>query len=333
MSSNSLGRSYAISLVLGLLGLEFSVVSLCGEVIWQPLRGTEFARKCRLLSRAQLNDYLATVDKIIVIKPLPSTLGVAIRLLGPASEKIILDIDDPDLELRLGWYKPAEQLIRSVCRPSLSREQRMMQEFQAPLAKIVSNPGLQRLYGGILIPHVRKVSASPEQVSRKRIVCFLGTPRSHKNLRSIRRAIARINHSGSEVKFIATSSAPSQVFPWEEWIGTVDFNDRETLLREAMVSVITLWREPYRSLQLPAKVVDSLTHGVRVVYNSSSPILEWATGGSGVPIHDKSQAGLSEAIKMALDQGPLSTEEIRKAQERFAPETYSDGLATVLGTS
>ena len=326
LEENSLGRAFALSKVLEAARLDFEVVSCFASQIWEPLARDVFASKCLLVSRASLDKKILEADVVIALKPLEETLGYCLEVLGGNSGKLVVDIDDPDLELRLSWKRMDGRIARSLLRPKKLRKTLSMAEAVRSLPKIVSNPGLGAKYGGLVIPHVRTLDKLVSAEERLEQVAFVGTVRSHKGVSQLRSVVREINEGGNSLGLVVTAPAPRNPWPWEKWIGTTSFAEGQRILAQSKYAVITLWQEPYRSYQLPAKAVDALVHGIRIVYSPGAP-LDWLVAEAGVRLGGREDDALRAGILEAIGLGPMNALEIGKAHQRLAPGTYEGGLS------
>src|SRR5690606_39184047 len=138
------------------LGWSVQVIAVEAGDIWGPLADSDFAADCRAVPRAELPRTVKEfeADLLIACKPLPTSLGVALELVEIGQLPLMLDIDDPDLEYRLSTSEPVKALAKTVLRPRPSLEYRRLRRAARSLPTLVSNPWLQDIYGGTIIPHV-----------------------------------------------------------------------------------------------------------------------------------------------------------------------------------
>ena len=155
VGDNSTGRTYCLWLLAEALGWESVTLAYGASSVWPPLAGSRFAETIRLLpsDRAMAEEMIVTsaeqADVVVAVKPVHDSFGLC---LGACSKKrfpLVLDIDDPDLEVVLGNRTPRARradadhsLTRTMSR-ALALKRRM-----STVPRFVSNPELQRLYGG-----------------------------------------------------------------------------------------------------------------------------------------------------------------------------------------
>lgn len=331
LEENSLGRAYSLGEVARAAGLDFEVVSCFGSKVWAPLRTHSFASRCHKVSPEALREKIEQADAVIALKPLPNSLGQCIEVLGRSPRKLIVDVDDPDIELRLNWARAHILIPKFLFRRRELSHLVSLAKVVGSLPKIVSNPSLQAKYGGVVIPHVRSAEKTFQPLSRIDQVAFVGTRRRHKGIRKIRQAVRRINEAGFPLQLCVTDIEPRDAYPWEVWAGHTSLEEGRLLLQKSKCVVITLWREPYRSYQLPAKAADALVQGARVVHNPTAP-LSWLVGASGITIKSRSTRALVAALLKAVKMGPVSEREVMGARKKLDPATYSRVLLELVQT-
>lgn len=83
-----------------------------------PRACTEFEENCEVVANdIELARIARDVDLVIAVKPLPGSFGRAIKL--PPSTRVLLDIDDPDIESILGRGYPFKALAKSILRANV----------------------------------------------------------------------------------------------------------------------------------------------------------------------------------------------------------------------
>lgn len=278
ISSNSLGRTYCLWLLVQELGWTADVVATTGDEIWSPLAGTEFARSCRVQQVLDRRS-LAGVDLIVSVKPLPASLGVAHRAAVTHAVPLLADVDDPDVEAMTVWRTPVKRVGSLVLTPREQLRLRRLRRLAQSLPTLVSNPVLHEIYGGAVVPHARPVS--PEgaaHTSTAPHVAFVGTPRGHKGVDELRAAVGRLASSG--FRLTVTSDAPADARTWEHWVGATSLEEGRRLVAEADVVAIPSTGTWARA-QLPAKLVDAMMAG-RAIAASAVPPVTWALDGAGL---------------------------------------------------
>ena len=321
--NNSLGRTWCLWQLTRALGWPTEVVGVKGTGVWQPLAGTGFAADCvvpesadRAAALPAVRAAIARADLVIAVKPLTTSLGVALQVRDGVP--LLADVDDPDIEVRTDWRPLAERLRRPGFLPS-RRVLRRLGDAVREVPRIVSNPVLQRMYGGDVVPHVRDAGPAPEWSDRTEpVVRFVGSVRGHKGVDVLRRAVAGLADDGAVLE--VTAAAPSDAAAREHWLGTTSVERGAALVREADViavpSLPTLWTPA----QLPAKLIDAMIAGRAIVASAAEPVV-WALDGTGVLV----PAGDADALREALRglRSPQRRRELGEAARQRALSTFT----------
>ncbi|MDT3331791.1 glycosyltransferase [Microbacterium aquilitoris] len=283
-SDNSVGRAFALWLIAERLGWDSQVISTRGGEIWRPLRHSPFAEACVLADglegRPTLADVAESRDLLVAVKPLPASFGEVLKLHKLTNARVLLDIDDPDLEAWMSVHSRLRQLAKATFRPRNYWRAWKLRRASRSFPKIVSNPELQRLHGGTIIPHARlDFGVGGAQREAPVRVVFVGTVRAHKGLPLLRAALSRVQGEGFEL--VITDEPPEDAQPWESFVGTTDLEAGLRLVQGADVVVIpSTGSGGISRLQLPAKLMDAMVAG-RAVVAADLPPIRWALGGSG----------------------------------------------------
>ena len=331
LSDNSLGRAYSLSLVLDEVGADWAVLSVNGGEIWRPVRDMPFARRCEKVDSKQLGQVLTGFDSVIALKPLPETFGLCQEVLSSKGPPLVVDIDDPDLEARLSWKRPLKQMRTEMLHPLQMKRLRDCAKKIGAFPHIVSNPFLAEKYGGVVIPHVRPALSQKSTTQRPAIPNFawIGTPRNHKGIRTIRQAFRQLNRRRTRAVLTITAEPPNKPYSWEKWVGEISLTEGWRLLRDSDATIITLWKEPFKSLQLPAKAVDALVSGTTVIRNSS-PTLDWIFGNSGILLPNRSATALRGCIsRIVSNEVPVQAFE-DTSTTLTSPTSYAQPLKKLL---
>lgn len=283
MAENSTGRAYVWWLLANRLNWRVAVVSVEGEKVWHPLAGTAFAKDCTILRgatrrnrRSEVADMADGFDLIISVKPLPASLGVAMHAAREAKRPLIVDIDDPDLEVRLHKGPLWRRLAWRARYFSFWLSVRTPKAVSRLGAVAVSNPVLQERYGGTLVPHAREDHGpGTPHTSDRPSVAFVGTARSHKGIDVLRAAVRLTQPDG--VSLTVTAPAPDDRKDWESWVGEGNISEGEMLVAGSDIVALPSLSESFAEGQLPAKLVDAMMLG-RVVLVSDIEPMTWAVG-------------------------------------------------------
>ncbi|TNM61048.1 glycosyltransferase family 4 protein [Streptomyces sp. NP160] len=347
--NNSLGRTYCLWVLARHLGWTCRVVGVKGERIWSPLADDAFAADCVLPAggasaqarEAAVRDEVSAADVVVAVKLLPSSFGVALDASRSTGTPLVLDVDDPDYEVRVTWLPRHELVARYLLKPYTRRIVQLRREARAQRV-MVSNPVLQDWYGGLLVPHVRSVPPPRQEVGAESVadgttvVRFVGSPRGHKGVEQLREAVARL--AGDGFRLEVTGPEPPDARPWERWWGTTSMARGAELVATADVVALPSLAETWARAQLPVKLVDALVHG-RPVVASDLPPLRWALDGAGSLVAPGDVDALTEALAELRDprvRALRGAAARARALSTFTPEAVSPAfraqvLAAVAG--
>ncbi len=341
-ANNSLGRAHCLWLLARHLGWQVSVVTVRGEQLWQPLRDDPFAADCVLLAAASAPERQAALtalagraDVVLAVKPLPSSFGLALPLGRATGRPVMLDVDDPDIEVRTTNLS-LRRLVKDRLLTGRHRELLRLREQARTVPVTVSNPILQGWYGGLLVPHVRPAAeAGPQAPGRDIVVRFVGSPRGHKGVGLLREAVAAF--AGDGVRLEITSDAPADARPWESWLGQTSLAAGRALVATADVIAVPSVPDGWSRAQLPAKLVDAMVLG-RAVVASDMPPLRWALGDTGVLVPPGDVPALTGTLRALRDpdlRRSLGAAAHERADEMFSVESvaprFGDYVRTVAG--
>jgi glycosyltransferase involved in cell wall biosynthesis len=317
--------------VLQAMGHRTRVVSTQGDQLWAPLQGTPFAQTCSILTPEALSDLVATdTDLLVAVKALPHSLGLAWRLARRHGVPLLADVDDPDVEVRTTWRPRAEVLEDLRRHPAQFAGLRLLRDLARRLPSTVSNPVLQDIYGGEVVPHARvDRGAGAPHTSSEPVLGFVGTVRAHKGVDDLRTAVSRLSADGWGL--LVTADPPPDPRPWEFWVGP-NPPDTRVLLDTSDVVVIANDATSYGRAQLPLKVVDAMLSG-RAVVVSDMRQLRWAVGRAAPAFPPGDTDALVAALRPLRDpavRARLGAEARREALARFTPEAVAPALDRAL---
>lgn len=324
LSSNSLGRTFSLWLLAEASGWSSVVLSPTTGPIWAPLQNSAFAETCRTYNHddPSANASLASADLIIAVKPFESSFGLAERFAVEHRKPLLLDVDDPDLEGALSWRRPIRRLAKGILKPELVRSRKEMKRRARQTPTIVSNPYLQAIYGGEIIPHVRlDPGPGAPHLTTAPVVAFVGTNRRHKGIDVLRGAVAQCQDL--DYRLVITDTAPRDAKPWEQWIGSTSLEGGRQIVADSDVVVIPSLSSSDAVGQLPAKLMDALLAARAVVVSDIDP-LPWAVGDSGKVVAAGSERRLASVLRELADphvRSTLGTSARTAALERFTVDS------------
>jgi glycosyltransferase involved in cell wall biosynthesis len=224
-------------------------------------------------------------DVLLAVKPFLASFGAALVAAERREVPVVLDIDDLDVALAPRSEWAANASMADLSRPASSVYVSLLTRAVGAAAAItVSSTALQRRFGGTLIPHGPDTELfDPAGIDRKEArrafgftgptVLFPGTPRPHKGLRALARAVSRV----PGVR-LAVTCRPEDLAE-REWgrfplhrIPLVPYSALPKLLAAAdIVAIPQLASEPAR-YQMPMKVFDAMAMGRPILASSVSDL-------------------------------------------------------------
>jgi GT2 family glycosyltransferase len=346
----NLARMYAAFADTEIIGAYFPK---WGREIWPPLDNVEIPvhsfvaeDQTRFVDQALDLVMAHPYDVVHLSKPrMPNILfGLLYKLIWGAT--VLMDIDDEELAFADAQTPLALEahLQKHGRLPELtSLEGREWTRLGVGLATAfdgvtVSNPALQKRYGGQIIRHARdekRFQPSPELSSQsrkkfkilpdKKVVLFFGTPREHKGLLETARAIAGLGHKDVVFAVVGDFPDPALKQKLQEIKGVETLflgNQPVQSIPEvtALGDVCVLLQEPdamVSNFQIPAKLTDALAMGRTVILQDLPPTADVIQSGAVIPVKDKN--ALPRALEQALAQPP-SAQPGTKARDLFLKE-------------
>ena len=347
---NPLGRAYLLAETLArsytvvLAGFQFARY---GEAVWKPLRDASFG--IVTIPGVPFPDFQRTLetlarrvdaDVVVACKARLPAVQMGLMLKAFRNRPLLIDVDDYELSF-FSNRGPLEDLSTegpdALVQPFEEAWTRYTEQL-LPFADqlIVSNPALQRRFGGVVVPHARdETSFRRDQVDRRevrfrlglrpdlKVVMFVGTPRPHKGVLEILDAVKAAERD--DYCFVIVGTPPDQAFAdlLEKQGG-----DRLRLIPDqpfdqlpeitAAGDLICLLQDPDTEIaqyQLPAKVVDAMAMGVPVLATPVPPLSALIEAGA---IEAVAPGLLSERIAWWLD----APREARAGQVERARQTF-----------
>jgi hypothetical protein len=321
LSRNSLGRTYCLWLLAQELGWDAAVISTAGEELWSPLRGTAFASATKRIEVRDIEREVGATDLIIACKPLPDSLGHALTLTRRLHIPLLLDIDDPDLEVRTRAGQPALAALRWVRRPRRSIVDVRHRAVAKSIPTIVSNPWLAARYGGDVIPHVRPPMQPGSTTDSSDLhIVFAGTNHAHKGVPELRAAVSLAQSKLAATTLTVTDVPPTDARAWERWVGTTTLAEGLNLARHADAVVLPSRPGRHATGQLPVKLIDAMMLGRPVVVSDVDP-LPWAVDDAGLVVKAGDRAELTNALESLRD--PALRAELGRRAAHHAMNTFS----------
>lgn len=275
-------------------------------------------------------------DVLIAVRPHLASFGAALVAAERRGVPLILDIDDLDVALapRADWA--AHPSMADLSRPRSAVYVSLLTKAAGAASAItVASTALQRRFGGTLVPHGSLTNLfDPAGLDRRAArqafgftgatVLFPGTPRPHKGLEELARAVSRI--PGAR---LAALCRPNDLAgpDWQrvplDRIPLIPYGSLPSLLAAADVVAIPQLESEATRYQMPMKVYDAMAIGKPIVASSVSDLPSVLEGcGRLVPPGDVDE--LASAISELLSRPDEAQALGERARERCL-ERYSIG--------
>ena len=356
LSHNCLGRAYLLAKVLQrsydveIIGPTF------GDGIWNPVDTDEFdyisvpggAYPKFIPSIHKMLDAIDG-DVVYAIKPRPTSYGIGLIKKMSAKVPVVLDIDDWEV----GFYSNSKfnftkDLCLSIRGPNGLLCTYLMEKLTFLADDITVSSGfLQNRFGGVIVPHVRDTDAFDPQMfdgaifrakhgfSYQKIVMFFGTPRPHKGLEEIIRAIQLIKRD--DVKLVIVG-AHEDLYTRRlkdigsdivQMYGMQPFSSVPEFL--SMADMIVLPQQDNSSTvgQVPAKVFDAMAMGKPIIATRVSDMPK-ILDGCGLIVEPGDVNVLSEGIRWVLENKAEAQKLGKKAREKCVKEYSWDAMGKIL---
>ena len=359
MGHNPVGRSYLLAdMARDRFTVEFTGPSFkqFGDGIWPPIRGlTEVPTS--IFEGGEFPDFLRNAldmverhdpDVVYVSKPrLPSfLLGILFRLLKGSA--LLVDVDDHELSFFKEQTPLSLEDAMAAARADPSGTKMPFSEVWTRLgetlvahadAVTVSNPALQRRFGGLFVRHgrnERNFRADPEVRARVRhefglmaddvAIVFIGTPRPHKGIYRIADALERIDDERLVFVIIGTitDARTRAVFskykkarirffgnqPWERLHELIQMADQVAILQDPA--------SPIAEYQIPAKLTDALSIGLPAIVTRVPPMEDIIAQRAVTVVDD--DADLDRVLREAVRYEDLPAADIARVRRTFLSE-------------
>lgn len=227
----------------------------------------------------------AEVDAVLAVKPYLASYGAALLVAECRKIPVILDIDDLDVELAPKGDRSLEEHLQDLRDPASAIYLRILSKATAAADGItVASTRLQARFGGTLVPHGCPVDQlNPAGVDREQarkqfgfsgpVVVFPGTRRTHKGLKPLAKAVARV--PGARLAVLCRPDDFTQP-EWSEYplirLPLIPYASLPALLAAADVVAIPQLDTPAASHQMPMKVYDAMAMARPIVATTVSDL-------------------------------------------------------------
>jgi glycosyltransferase involved in cell wall biosynthesis len=362
---NPLGRAHTLA---GILSRRYNVeiwgaqFERYGTKIWPPLRDS--AIPIHAFPGHSMPEHLAEMrriardidaDAIYVSKPRFPSFGLGILAKEARNRPLVLDVDDDELAFfderdgmdpfellcRLGdsnldlpferlWTRAASQLIGEAD------------------ALTVSNVALQERHGGVVVPHARDERVfDPARYDRDetrrrlgvgdatRLLLFGGTPRAHKGVADVLRALDQMDDDRYRLMLFETpelKALRNEIADVDRWVITLPYQtfiDLPALVAAAdLACVLQDPGHPVTPFQLPAKIIDAMAMGVPCLVRPVPP-LRPLLDQDVVHVWDGEEP-LADRIVRVLDDHEDATDRAQRARKVFEADYSYEGVSSAV---
>ncbi|MGI0496381.1 tetratricopeptide repeat protein [Limnospira platensis] len=371
LAHNSAGRAYTLAqLYQAIADVEMigSIFPNYGRELWEPIRKTSIPchsfiveDESQFVEQAMNLVLSHPYDVVHLSKPrMPNILfGLLYKLVW--GTRVIVDIDDEELAfVQAETPIELEEFLKSKGQlPELKNltgqewtqiAVGLVKEFDAVT---VSNPALQKRYGGEIIRHARdeklfEPSSERRYQSRERlgisqeqkVVLFFGTPREHKGLLATAKALATLGRQDVVFMIVGDFPDPSLKEKLQAiqgvnylFLGNQPFNQIPDVVAVGDICILLPdGQSPVSQFQIPAKLSDALGVGLTVLLSQSVAVTDVIESGALLQI---SESNLGVALGRVLSDEAEIQRLGSKARELFVAEfSYAKNgsrLGLVLG--
>lgn len=340
LTSNASMRAHRLALA----ARRFAEVTLVGPVkhrgSWAPLPKEPWIQPVasknlpKFFKTAMEVISAANADVVLAVKPFLTSYGLALMVGEAKKIPVVLDIDDLDVELAPKLERTPDQLLADLRDPASTLYLRILTRATSAAGAItVASSRLQARFGGTLVPHGCPVEQmDPNGVDREAcrrefnfsgsVVLFPGTRRTHKGLKPLAKAVARI--PGAHLAVLCRPDDFRQP-EWNEYpllrLPLVPYSTLRLLLAAADVVAIPQLDTPAASHQMPMKVYDAMCMARPIVATTVSDLPE-TLDGCAVLVPPGDASALAKAIQGLLVD-PLKAKAMGEAARARCLEKYT----------
>src|SRR5262245_8114748 len=362
---NPLGRAHTLA---GILARRYDVeiwgaqFPRYGSETWAPMRDSAFP--IRVFPGHPMPDHLAEmrriaqeidVDAVYVSKPRFPSLGLGILAKEARNRPLVLDVDDDELAFfgEADGLDPFDLLERRAD-PDLGLPfERLWTRASSYLigdadALTVSNGALQQRYGGTVVPHARDERVfdpalyDRDETRRRlgidektRLLLFGGTPRAHKGVVELVRALESLGDDRYRLMLFDTrelNALREELAGLERWVVALpypSFADLPALVGASnLACVLQDPDHPVTRSQFPAKIVDAMAMGVPCLVRpvpSLQPLVDLAVVNTW-----EGEEPLADRIARLFGDSNEATDRAQKARKLFETEYSYESVGDVV---
>lgn len=358
LGRNCLGRTYLLAKVLQ----RRYEVEMYGFVyphsnykIWKPCDTGEFnyhtvRTKSFLTFLKAMHEMINNInaDVIYAAKPRLPSFGTALWKKKISGIPVVLDIDDYEM----AWFEnlSAMDWLRSVNNPSGPIYTRRLEKYigMADAVTTVSNH-LQKTYGrGIIVPHGKDTDHFDPSVhdrdtmrrqlnlETQKVIMFLGSPRPHKGLDDIIKALNLIERN--DIKFVIIGAGTDREY--ENQLkslggdklllkGEIPFYDIPRYLSAADLVVLPQKASLASKGQIPAKIFDAMAMAKPIIATNVADLSK-ILDGCGIIVEPGDLSMLAARIDWILSHETEAETMGKRAREKCIAEYSWDAMEETL---
>lgn len=357
LSNNCLGRAYLLAKILQ-KRYEVEIVGpIFGDEIWQPVVGDKSITYKSVKIVGRLKPYLQLGklaqkidgDVIYASKPLFTSFGIGLLIKTVQKKPLILDIDDWEMGFKkeknknISLFRSIKTFVASgLFFYGMSSYWNIL--FMEKLVFFaneitVSNTFLKNKFGGTILCHGRDTEAfDPKKFNMNlvrekygiektnKIIMFLGTPRPHKGIENIIKAVSLIKNQNVVLVVVgiddrdqysknlvnATKKVLGRRF---KGFGLQPFETIPEFLVMADVVVIPQRKNFSTIGQMPAKVFDAMAMAKPIIASNISDLPE-ILDGCGWVVKPEDPKALAEKIQYVLNNPEVAEAMGNKARQK-----------------
>ena len=343
ISNNSLGRTALLASALTTRHEVKIIGTSKNGDIWYPMRDIDIP--IQIYSWSRYPKFISTIRKMlremdadiyIACKLRPTSFGIALLKKWFSKKPVLLDIDDWEAGFyyHSGFWGCVGRFLNFSNPNGLPYTWLMEKLTGFADSIIVSNKFLQNRFTGDVVHHCRDTNVlNPDNfdsqevkkslgLKNNRVIMFMGTPRAHKGIDDLIKAVDTLNYSDLRLVFVgaepsfdpARNSSPSTqkkvvVLP------KIPFNELPRNLSAADILVVPQRDTTDTQGQIPAKLFDAMAMAKPVITTRVSDIPE-VLGGCGYLVEPGDPDELAHTLQHVLDNPEEAREKGLRARER-----------------
>ena len=343
ISNNSLGRAALLASALATRhDVKIIGTSKNGD-IWYPMRDIEvpiqiypWSRYPKFISTIRKMLREMDADVYIACKLRPTSFGIALLKKWFSGKPVLLDIDDWEAGFyyHSGFWGCVGRFLNLSNPNGLPHTWLMEKLVGFADSIIVSNKFLQNRFTGHLVHHCRDTTVlNPDNfdsqevkeslgLGNNRVIMFMGTPRAHKGIDDLIKAVDSLNYSdlrlvfiGAEPSFDPVRNSPASTQKKVVVFPKIPFKELPKHLSAADILVVPQRDTTDTQGQIPAKLFDAMAMAKPVITTRVSDIPE-VLGGNGYLVEPGNPEELAHTLQHVLDHPEEAKEKGLRARER-----------------